>query len=71
MVSTGLHMTELTTKWKELYPNIEISVFTAENSRNEEKKNFKKNEIYEGVNIYRVKNIGRHHGIYLIGYFFH
>lgn len=62
MVSTGLHMTELTTKWKELYSDVEISVFTAENSRNKTNKNFKKNELYEGVNIYRVKNIGKHHG---------
>ncbi len=62
MVSTGLHMTELTTKWKELHPEVEISVFTAENSRNTENYNFKKNEVYEGVFINRVKNIGKHHG---------
>lgn len=62
MVSTGLHMTELTTKWKELYPEVEISIFTAENSRNQDSHSFKKHEIYQGVNIYRVKNIGRQHG---------
>jgi glycosyltransferase involved in cell wall biosynthesis len=62
MVSTGLHMTELTTKWKELHPEVEISVFTAENSRNTENYNFKKYEVYEGVFINRVKNIGKHHG---------
>jgi glycosyltransferase involved in cell wall biosynthesis len=62
MVSTGLHMTELTTKWKELHPEVEISVFTAENSRLSENHNFKKFETYEGVKIHRVKNIGKHHG---------
>ena len=62
MVSTGLHMTELTTKWKELYTDVEISVFTAENSRGDSNETFLKNEIYKGVSIYRVKNIGRHHG---------
>jgi glycosyltransferase involved in cell wall biosynthesis len=62
MVSTGLHMTELTTKWKELHPEIEISVFTAENSRNTANHNFKKFEIYEGVTINRVRNLGKHHG---------
>jgi glycosyltransferase involved in cell wall biosynthesis len=62
MVSTGLHMTELTTKWKELYPEVEISVFTAETSRKSEEAEIKKNEYYEGVEINRVKNIGRHHG---------
>jgi glycosyltransferase involved in cell wall biosynthesis len=62
MVSTGLHMTELTTKWKELHPEVEISVFTAENSRLSENHNFKKSETYEGVKIHRVKNIGKHHG---------
>lgn len=62
MVSTGLHMTELTTKWKELYPEVEISVFTAENSRVNEDYTFNKFEIYEGVNINRVRNIGKHHG---------
>lgn len=76
MVSTGLHMTELTTKWKELHPEIEISVFTAENFRvnkNETSQNF---EIYEGVQINRVKNIGKHHGsifnrfLFSIGFIF-
>ncbi len=62
MVSTGLHMTELTTKWKELYPEVEISVFTAENSRETKNSNFVSNEIYEGVLINRVRNIGKHHG---------
>ena len=62
MVSTGLHMTELTTKWKELHPEVEISVFTAENSRVNKKEPFKNFEIYEGVKINRVKNIGKHHG---------
>jgi glycosyltransferase involved in cell wall biosynthesis len=70
MVSTGLHMTELTTKWKELYPDVEISVFTAENSRKETGEIFLKNEIYHGVNIYRVKNIGRHHGNLLSRFIF-
>jgi glycosyltransferase involved in cell wall biosynthesis len=55
-------MTELTTKWKELHPEVEISVFTAENSRLSENHNFKKSETYEGVKIHRVKNIGKHHG---------
>jgi glycosyltransferase involved in cell wall biosynthesis len=62
MVSTGLHMTELTTKWKELYPNVDISVFTADNSRINSNKTFIKFEIYEGVKINRVKNLGKHHG---------
>lgn len=70
MVSTGLHMTELTTKWKELYPEVEISIFTAENSRNQDSHNFKKHEIYQGVNIYRVKNIGRQHGNLLSRFIF-
>ncbi len=70
MVSTGLHMTELTTKWKELYPDVEISVFTAENSRKETGEIFLKNEIYHGVNIYRVKNIGKHHGNLLSRFIF-
>lgn len=70
MVSTGLHMTELTTKWKELYPDVEISVFTAENSRKDAGEIFLKNEIYHGVNIYRVKNIGRHHGNLLSRFIF-
>lgn len=70
MVSTGLHMTELTTKWKELYPEVEISIFTAENSRNQVSHNFKKHEIYQGVNIYRVKNIGRQHGNLLSRFIF-
>jgi glycosyltransferase involved in cell wall biosynthesis len=63
-------MTELTTKWKELYPDVEISVFTAENSRKETGEIFLKNEIYHGVNIYRVKNIGRHHGNLLSRFIF-
>jgi len=62
MVCTGLHLTELTSKWVEMNPEIDISVFTAENSRISENSYFKKNEIYEGVKIYRVKNIGKHHG---------
>lgn len=62
MVSTGLHMTELTTKWKEVHPEVEISVFTAENSRVNKKETFKSFEIYEGVKIHRVKNVGKHHG---------
>ena len=62
MVSTGLHMTELTTKWKELFPEVNISVFTAENSRVNGNSKFLKNEFYEGINIYRVKNWGKHHG---------
>jgi len=62
MVSTGLHMTELTTKWKELHPEVDISVFTAENSRVNKKEPFKNFEIYEGVKINRVQNIGKHHG---------
>jgi glycosyltransferase involved in cell wall biosynthesis len=63
-------MTELTTKWKELYPDVEISVFTAENSRKDAGEIFLKNEIYHGVNIYRVKNIGRHHGNLLSRFIF-
>lgn len=62
MVSTGLHMTELTTKWKELYPEVDISVFTAETSRKSVEAGIKKIEFYEGVEINRVKNIGKHHG---------
>lgn len=62
MVSTGLHMTELTTKWKELHPEVDISVFTAENSRESSHTAIKKFEIFEGVRIYRVSNIGKHHG---------
>ena len=62
MVSTGLHMTELTTKWKELHPEVELSVFTAKNSRGNKNSTFKKYEIYNGVKINRVNNIGKHHG---------
>lgn len=62
MVSTGLHMTELTTKWKELHPEVELSVFTAKNSRDSKNSSFKKYEIYNGVKINRVNNIGKHHG---------
>jgi glycosyltransferase involved in cell wall biosynthesis len=62
MVSTGLHMTELTTKWKELHPEVELSVFTAKNSRDSKNNSFKKFEIYNGVKINRVNNIGKHHG---------
>jgi glycosyltransferase involved in cell wall biosynthesis len=62
MVSTGLHMTELTTKWKGLYPEVDISVFTAESSRENTASKIKKVELYEGVEINRVKNIGKHHG---------
>ena len=62
MVSTGLHMTELTTKWKELYPEVEISVFTAENSRKTDLENFMPFENFKGISIWRVKNIGKHHG---------
>ena len=62
MVSTGLHMTELTTKWKELHPEVELSVFTAKNSRDNKNSTFKKYEIYNGVKINRVNNIGKHHG---------
>jgi glycosyltransferase involved in cell wall biosynthesis len=62
MVSSGLHMTELTTKWKQMYPNDEISVFVAENSRSI--KNYVKfdNDEYKDVKINRVRNWGRHHG---------
>lgn len=70
MVSTGLHMTELTTKWKELYPEVEISVFTAESSREILMARQKKVELYEGVEINRVKNIGKHHGSLLQRVFF-
>ena len=69
-------MTELTTKWKELHPEVEISVFTAENSRVNKNETFKKFEIYEGININRVKNIGKHHGsifnriLFSIGFIF-
>ncbi len=62
MVSTGLHMTELTTKWKKLYPEVELTVFTAENSRENVVVKLRKVEILEGVEINRVKNIGKHHG---------
>lgn len=56
-------MTELTTKWKELFPDVDISVFTGENSRVEKNETFKKYEIFEGVKIHRVSNFGKHHGI--------
>lgn len=62
MVSTGLHMTELTTKWKELHPEVELSVFTAKNARDSKNSSYKKYEIYNGVKINRVNNIGKHHG---------
>ena len=62
MVSTGLHMTELATKWKELFSDVQISVFTAENSRLDKPQNKLSFEIYNGVSINRVKNVGKHHG---------
>ena len=61
MVSTGLHMTELTTEWKKLYPDVEISVFTGENAREHLDQPFKRYEIYQKINIFRVKNIGKQH----------
>ena len=51
LVSTGLHMTELTTKMKELDPNLNISVFTAESDRNEFINTKQKTEVYKGVFI--------------------
>lgn len=62
MVSSGLHMTELTTKWREKYPQDEISVFVAENSRSKEHGSHQKLEEYRGVTIHRVANWGQHHG---------
>ena len=76
LVSTGLHMTELTTKWKELYPDVNISVFTAENSRESESENYKSYECYQGISVFRVRNIGKHHGnlyrrfLFSIGFIF-
>lgn len=70
MVSTGLHMTELTTKWKASYPEVDISVFTAESSRENTGAVIKKVELYEGVLINRVKNIGKHHGSLLERFLF-
>lgn len=62
MVSSGLHMTELTTKWKEKYPQDEFSVFVAENSRSKEQESLQNHDEYRGVTIHRVSNWGQHHG---------
>lgn len=62
MVSTGLHMTELSVKLKEKYPDIDISVFTANSSRDEHNKYSKKKESYKNINVNRVSNFGKHHG---------
>lgn len=62
MVSSGLHMTELTTKWKEKYPQDEIFVFVAENARSNQQESYQNHEEYRGVKIHRVTNWGQHHG---------
>lgn len=62
MVSTGLHMTELTTRWKNNYPDTEIHVFVGENSREQSESKLVEHEVYQGVEINRVSNVGRHHG---------
>ena len=62
MVSTGLHMTELSVKLKEKYSDIDISVFTANNSRNQFQHSSKSKELYKNIKINRVSNFGKHHG---------
>jgi glycosyltransferase involved in cell wall biosynthesis len=62
LVSTGLHMTELTIKMKELDPDLNISVFTAESNRSEFINTKQKTELYKGVFIKRVRNLGKHSG---------
>jgi glycosyltransferase involved in cell wall biosynthesis len=62
LVSTGLHMTELTTKWKELYPEVSIKVFTSNSTKKGLKEKVIPEEEYKGVEIKRVKSIGKQHG---------
>lgn len=74
MVSTGLHMTELTTKWKELYPKSAITVFTSNSTKKGLKEELISKQEYKGVEIIRVKSIGKQHGnilnrlIYSLGF---
>jgi glycosyltransferase involved in cell wall biosynthesis len=74
LVSTGLHMTELTTKWKELYPEISMNVLTSNNTAKVKHEKVITNEVYKGVQIRRVKSVGKQHGnlinrvIYAIGF---
>ena len=62
LVSTGLHMTELACKMKKLQGNLDITVFCSDSAREDFSKRIKKKEIYKGVNIIRVSNLGRLHG---------
>ncbi len=63
MVSTGLHMTELTTKMVELDTSIQINVFCAEPAKEEYfQDSIKSNDEYKAVKIKRVSNIGKQHG---------
>lgn len=63
LVSTGLHMTELTTKLHALYPNYDITVFCSYPSKKDfQNKSISKEELYKGVNIIRSSNIGKEHG---------
>ena len=76
MVSTGLHMTELTTKMVELDSAIEINVFCAEPSKEEYfQYQFKKKDTYKNVKINRVSNWGKQHSsilyrlLFSVGFF--
>ncbi len=76
MVSTGLHMTELTTKIKKLRPDIDIQVFTSHLTREDFEGENLDSETYKGVKIKRVSNLGQMHGnilnrfIFTVSFFF-
>ncbi|MGA1495693.1 MAG: glycosyltransferase, partial [Rhodothermales bacterium] len=60
MVSTGLHMTELTTRWKARHPEREFTIFTAQDAKTDQQApSF---QVHKGLNIHRVQNLGRQHG---------
>jgi glycosyltransferase involved in cell wall biosynthesis len=69
MVSTGLHMTELTTRLVKLFPENDIRVFCSNPSKSAFKQEVNKFETFEGVKIYRTGNRGEEHGKGLWGRF--
>lgn len=62
LVSTGLLMTELAVRWKERFPDLDITVFTADSSREEFEKRKIAFETYRNVTLHRVENRGKQHG---------
>lgn len=75
-VSTGLHITELTTKITQLHKEHQISVLCATPSKEGPKSSkINTNEIHRNIKIYRVSNWGKQHGsiftrsVFAIGFF--